>query len=94
MKPEPLNIILSWLQLQCQVLDGSIRAVVLVGESNTGPFRTVAQWPDAAAGTPALANAATQAIRKRQTVLLSRHLAPDTANQTGDIVACPIVHGE
>jgi len=94
MKPEPLNIILSWLQLQCEVLDGSIRAVVLAGESNTGPFRSVAQWPDPAAGTPALANAATQAIRKRQTVLLSRHLAPDAANQTGDIVACPIVHGE
>jgi len=94
MKPEPLNIILSWLQLQCQVLDGSIRAVVLAGESDHGPFRAVAQWPDPSAATPALANAATQAIRQRHTVLLARDPAAAAAQQTGDIVACPIVHAD
>jgi RND family efflux transporter MFP subunit len=94
MKPEPLNIILSWLQLQCQVLDGSIRAVVLLGESDKGPFRPVALWPDRGAATPALTTAATRAIRQRETVLLAQQRAPAAARQTGDIVACPIIHDD
>lgn len=90
----PIDIIVSWLQLQCRVLDGSTRAVVLLGESNTGPFRPVAQWPDGAAATPALASAATRAVRERSTVLLSPERAPNTAQKTGDIVACPILHDD
>jgi len=87
----PADVIAAWLQLQCRAMDGTIRAVVLLGESNTGPFGPVAQWPDGATATPALATAATRAVRERSTVVLARDRAPDSAQQTGDIVACPIL---
>ena len=99
MTPASSNIIVDWLHKQCQLIDGSLRAVVLLGDSSTGPFRPVAHWsmvasPAGAAATPALSYAASQAIRSRRLLLQERSAAPAQVKQDGDIIACPILRDE
>ena len=85
------NVIQSWLDLQCQLLVGSRRAIVLLGDPGAGPLLTVATWPDAAASTPGLSNAAASALQQRRIIVRAKESAPEAAEQKGDIVAVPIL---
>jgi RND family efflux transporter MFP subunit len=90
------NMIIEWLQKQCQLIEGSVRAVVMLGDSDNGSFQPVAQWPGAVGGaavsaSPALSYAAAQAIRSRRLLLQERSAAPEQVQQVGDIIACPIL---
>ena len=91
MAQEAGNIIPAWLNQQCRQFEGSIRATVLLGEADSGPFHPVAQWPDESAAV-SLAQAGLSAIRSRTSVLQSRNDSPPSTGQTGDILACPILH--
>ena len=85
------NVIQSWLDLQCQLLVGSRRAIVLLGDPGAGPLLTVATWPDAAASTPGLSNAAASTLQQRRITVRARESAPQAVEQKGDIIAVPIL---
>ncbi|MEE8243773.1 MAG: hypothetical protein V3R27_02155, partial [Pseudomonadales bacterium] len=84
------NAIQSWLDLQCQLLVGLRRAIVLVGDPGNGPVLPAASWPDARASTPGLSNAAAASLQQRRIVVRAKDSAPDALQQEGDIVAVPI----
>ena len=85
------NVIQSWLELQCQLLTGSQRAVVLLGDPGAGPVLPAAVWPDATASTPGLSNAAAAALQRRRIVVRAKDSAPEAVRQQGDILAVPIL---
>jgi multidrug resistance efflux pump len=62
----------SWLALQCRMLDGVGRGVVLWGDADTGSFQAVANWPDGENGTHALHAAAELAVKERRGVVRGR----------------------
>lgn len=90
MRNEVQNAIDSWLQLQCKLIPGSLRALVLLGEQGQGPYRTVAVWPDPSASTPSLNNAAASALRQRCQIVRAKESAPAAARQQGDVFASPV----
>ena len=83
------NLIESWLSLQCSMLAGAARAVVLQADAD-GAYQAVAQWPENAAATPALANVAAAAAAKPSCTVDRFQTAPGAAGRTGDIVTCPL----
>ncbi len=87
------QLIQSWLELQCGVVAGAIRAVVLFPESGGSHYRPVAGWPSGDAATPALSNAAAAALQQQKIILRDSASAPAAAGQEGDIVACPLLRG-
>ncbi len=87
------HLIQSWLDLQCRMLAGAIRAVVLFPESGGSHYRPVAGWPSGIAATPALSSAAASALQQQKIVLRDRASSPAAADQEGDIVACPLLRG-
>ena len=91
MTQEEGNLIPAWLSQQCRQFEDPIRAAVLLGDADSGPFHPVAQWPDESAAV-ALAQAGLSAIRSRASVLQPRDESQPAAEQTGDILACPILH--
>ncbi|HEY5624396.1 MAG TPA: GAF domain-containing protein, partial [Gammaproteobacteria bacterium] len=94
MSNKSFDLIQSWLELQCRVVPGAIRAVVLFPETSGSHYRPVAGWPAGAAATPALSNAAAAALQKQQLVLRDSAAAQTSSGQEGDIVACPLVRGD
>ena len=59
----------AWLSLQCTLIAGVERGVVLLGEPDTGPFAPVSYWPVAGAAHPGLAAAAELALKERRGVM-------------------------
>jgi multidrug resistance efflux pump len=64
----PAEFARAWLGLQCTLVPGVERGVVVLGEPDTGPFAPVAYWPIAGAGSPGLSAAAELAIAERRGV--------------------------
>jgi len=60
----------AWLGLQCRNIPGAVAALVVLGEPEVGPFSPVATWPNDADVTPDLMKAASEAMDKRQSVVL------------------------
>jgi multidrug resistance efflux pump len=85
------NVIQSWLDLQCQLLVGAQRATVLLGDPGAGPILPAATWPESAASTPGLSNAAASALRQRRIIVRPKDSAPHAIEQQGDVVAVPIL---
>jgi RND family efflux transporter MFP subunit len=84
------DLIPAWLSQQCRQFNDPIRAAVLLGDADSGPYHPVAQWPDESAAV-ALAQAGLSAIRSRASVLQPRGDSQPDTGQTGDILACPIL---
>ena len=93
MTQEMGNLIPAWLSQQCRQFEDPIRAAVLLGDADSGPFHPVAQWPDESAAV-ALAQAGLSVIRSRTSVLQARDDSQPDAGQTGDILACPILRDD
>ncbi len=91
MRDRAKNLIDSWLEVQSQLLVGSLRAIVLVGNPSAGPVMPAAVWPDTGASTPGLSNAAAAALQQRRIVVRAKDSAPAATRQRGDIVAAPIL---
>ena len=91
MRDRAKNLIDSWLEVQSQLLVGSLRAIVLVGNPDAGPVMPAAVWPDTGASTPGLSNAAASALQQRRIVVRAKGSAPAATRQRGDIVAAPII---
>jgi biotin carboxyl carrier protein len=85
------NMVQAWLDLQCSMVTGVNRALVLLGTAESEGYGPSACWP-ADSGTPAtLALAAQRAIREHRRIVES---PPGTPPQPGspamNIVACPV----
>lgn len=78
-----------WLNLQCKMLAGAMRAVVLQQDQSGGHYHPVAHWPDESAVTPALSNTAAVALRKRVCIVDPFSGNEATGQREGDIVAFP-----
>ena len=61
----------SWLALQCRMLEGIERGLVLWGDQAAGSLQPVAHWPDGDAGTRALQAAEELALAERRGVVLT-----------------------
>lgn len=59
----------AWLALQCRIIDGVSRAVVVLGNADTGPFAPAAFWPDGESGSAGLTSAAESAMAERRGVV-------------------------
>lgn len=79
----------SWLALQCQMIAGVVRGVVVLGEADKGPFKTAACWPAKSDQLDYLMTTAQAALAKRCSVL---HNQPSvTAQKACQHVACPLL---
>lgn len=83
----------AWLNLQCGMLNGALRAVVLWADAE-GAIRVAAHWPADATPTASLSNLAAAAAKK--TACTVNPLPADTgpADRNGDIVTCPLLVAE
>ncbi len=82
----------TWLSLQCSMLSGVKRAMVVLGASNSvsGTCNAVALWPDGADPDSSLINAAQQALRERQP-RLNAESNTQLDEHSYNIVACPLL---
>ena len=60
----------SWLSLQCTMLPGVKNALLLLGESDHGPFTPAAIWPSAEIDVTHLVQPAEKALKERRGVLV------------------------
>ena len=60
----------NWLALQCQMLDGVIGALLLLGDAGKGPFTPAAIWPNFQTSMQHLSAAAEKALRERRGLLV------------------------
>jgi len=60
----------SWLSIQCQILEGVRRAMLLLGEPDHGPFKPVAIWPNLRHNVTHLSQAAERALKERRGLLI------------------------
>ena len=58
-----------WLAIQCGMIPGTARGIVVLGEPDSGPFEAVADWPAGAPAGDGLASAATAALEQRQPIV-------------------------
>ena len=75
----------SWLALLCARIAGTRRAVLVLGEPDSGPFAPAASWPEGQGGSSELANLIERTLGGRQGMALA--LAADGAYG----VACPLL---
>lgn len=57
-----------WLALQCRMIGSVVRAVVLFGPPDTGPFNPVATWPEEGGDQADLMGVADRALKERRGV--------------------------
>lgn len=62
----------AWLALQCSMIEGASRAVLVLGPPDSGPYVPVAVWPPGQTATPLLADVAGNALAQRRPVLLKQ----------------------
>ncbi len=77
-----------WLALQCQIIVGTTRGIVLLDSDTPNSFKTAAIWPEGSGRSAALAEAAELAIRERRGITTG-----DAVHGVAN-VAFPILLGE
>jgi hypothetical protein len=58
----------AWLALQCQMIAGATRGLLLLAGAQPNSFEAAASWPEGASGGAALAEVAEVAMRERRGV--------------------------
>ena len=81
----------AWLALQCQMIDGATRGIVLLAGETANSFDAVAFWPDGSNRPAALAEVAEMALRERRGVSSSDAAQPDATGSQH--IAVPILLG-
>lgn len=80
----------AWLALQCQMIDGASRGIVLLAGEAANSYDAAAFWPEGSARSPALAQIAELALRERRGVASGDGSSP--ADPAGAFhVAVPIM---
>ena len=80
----------AWLALQCQMIDGATRGIVLLAGNSPNSFDAVAFWPEGSGRSAPLAEVAESALRERRGVASGDQSADPTGVQH---VALPILLG-
>lgn len=83
----PETYIQAWLALQCRLVPGCQRGVVVLGEPDEGPFAPAAYWPDEESATPGLSAIAELALSERRGVVQ----APEEGQSGESMVASPFL---
>jgi multidrug resistance efflux pump len=86
----PTEFARAWLGLQCTLIAGVERGVVVLGETENGPFAPIAYWPIAGAGSDSLSAAAELALAERRGVAQGQDDGQSTPSQPL-CVAYPII---
>jgi multidrug resistance efflux pump len=81
----------SWLALQCQMISGVVRGVVVLGAADKGPFKTAACWPPKSQQPGYLLATAQAALAKRCSVLHKQPAVPEDNPATHHYLACPLL---
>jgi hypothetical protein len=83
----------AWLALQCQMIEGAVRGVVLLAAKEQNTFEAVGFWPEGAGRSAALAQVAELALRERRGVA---HEERTTGGETAGTlqVAVPIMRDD
>lgn len=61
----------AWLALQCAMISGVSRGVLVLGAPDTGPFVPVSLWPAGETATPLMAEVAGRSLAERQAVAVA-----------------------
>jgi Barrel-sandwich domain of CusB or HlyD membrane-fusion/GAF domain len=80
----------AWLALQCQMIDGAIRGVVLLAGAEANSYDAAAFWPEGSGRSAALAQIAEMALRERRGVATGDSLQSSDTTGTPH-VAVPIL---
>jgi RND family efflux transporter MFP subunit len=88
----PKSFCQSWLSLQCSMLTGVMRALVLLGTPDRGPFTPAAIWPSPNFSVKHLTGAAERTLKERRGLLIHNEPSQDTEDKIpeGYQVAYPI----
>ena len=85
----PEDYLQAWLALQCRMIAGSTRALVVLGESDSGPFIPAAFWPNENSVSNEFSSITEFALKKRRGVVRG-----DRDNSETRIVAYPMIFDE
>jgi len=80
-----------WLEIQCGLMKGVRRAVVVLGPKDRGPFAPVAVWPVGMSGSRPLAEAVEHVITQRESWVRSGKGPTADQSKTHDFVAAPVM---
>ncbi len=80
-----------WLEIQCGLMQGVRRAVVVLGPKERGPFAPVAVWPVGMSGSRPLAEAVEQAITQRESWVRTGKAPSADQSKTYDFIAAPVM---
>src|SRR5262245_13448581 len=86
----PAEFVRAWLGLQCTLIAGVERGVVVLGETENGPYAPVAHWPIAGAASDGLTAAAELALAERRGVAQGQDETPSVPSQPW-CVAYPVI---
>jgi hypothetical protein len=84
----------AWLALQCQMVDGATRGVLLIAGAAPNSFEAAAFWPEGSSASAPLGQAAELALRERRGVATGDDFARASEPQGTAHVAFPILFGE
>jgi len=87
----PEDFASAWLALQCAMIPGVTRGVVVLGEPEQGPFVTLASHPEGQGGTTELSAAADSAMAERRGVVNKHGTRNQALPLPPDTVAYPIL---
>jgi len=80
-----------WLEIQCGLMQGVRRAVVVLGPKGRGPFAPVAVWPVGTSGSRPLAEGIEHAIKQRESWVRSGKPPSADQSKTHDFIAAPVM---
>ena len=90
----PAEFARAWLGLQCTLIAGVGRGVVVLGETENGPFAPVAYWPIAGATSEGLTAAAELALAERRGVAQGQDDGQSAPSQPWCVAYPVIVDGK
>jgi biotin carboxyl carrier protein len=73
----------TWLALQCSMITGAVRGVLILGAPDTGPYVPASVWPAGQAASPLLAEAAGRTLEARHGLVVTG--VPNA------VVTCPVL---
>ncbi len=80
----------SWLEQQCNLIQGACRGLVMLGVNDNGQMADVARWPAETTVSAALHVAARRAAVQSRTVVEQGAAVKTPGSQTSCVIACPL----
>src|SRR6187402_2513043 len=75
----------SWLSLQCRIVSGVAKGIVLLGTDTEGSYSLAASWPAGMVDFKHLSEAAERALKDRRGMALKRHSENGSLRTSYDI---------